>query len=99
MSVTKRCRRESVNGLATPAANVDNRRRIAVVSAVPAIAPASFLRLQHQREEALSFTQSTPIQLGELQAGRGLRPVMKIPPVGVDKPSRPAHYIRSSASS
>jgi len=43
MSVTKARRRESVNGLATPTAKVDNRCRIAVVSVVPAMAPASFL--------------------------------------------------------
>ena len=43
MSVMKCCLRESVEGLAIPFANVEKRRRIGVVSAVPAIGPASFL--------------------------------------------------------
>jgi hypothetical protein len=43
MSVTKFRRRESVKGLAMLRAEVDNRRRIGVVSEVLAIGPASFL--------------------------------------------------------
>jgi hypothetical protein len=43
MSQMKFRLRESVKGLARPLANVDNRRRIGVVSVVLAIGPASFL--------------------------------------------------------
>src|SRR5579871_6849292 len=43
MSATNPRRRESVNGLASPAAKVHNRFRTAVVSVVPAMRPASFL--------------------------------------------------------
>src|SRR5262245_24161812 len=63
MSVTNRRRRESVKGLATPAANVDNRRRIAVVSTGLPIAPASSLGCNTKQRRRFRL-------LGQLQTHR-----------------------------
>ena len=67
MSLTNRRRRESVNDLATPAAKVDNRFRIAVVSVVPAMAPASFLGCNTKERRRFRSHRSRPTTLGELQ--------------------------------
>src|SRR5262245_23814343 len=60
-------RRESVKGLATPAAKADNRFRIAVVSVVLAMTPASFLGCNTNKRRRFRSTSQLPIQLGELQ--------------------------------
>jgi hypothetical protein len=65
MSAMKFRRRESVKGLAILRANVDNRRRIGVVSVVLAIGPASFLLdAQHQVGEAFPFQLSSNFHTG-----------------------------------
>jgi hypothetical protein len=67
MSVRDRRRRESLNGLAMPPAKLYSRRRIVVVSAVPAMAPASFLGCNTKERRRFRFLSQSQSTLGELQ--------------------------------